>query len=717
MPTTTPKPPVGRRTGKPPEHASKLGGIYTSIAEEAEDVPELRHPESVVVYDKIAKSSQVSPLLRLLKQPIRNYQFEVDPGNADPKAIAQAAHVLGIPMKGEQDGKRARARRVEFINRTLRATTLGHAVFEIEGEKTAGGGWALRKLHYLSPRSLWRWQFVGDTSDVDFIEQSAPSGTLKLDRGRLAIIRYDADPDYPYGESILRPLYENWLRHDRLARISLVAAERNGMGIPFGTGAEGAVDGDIQTIQEFVESVAAGEETGGSGPVGSTFDLVGVKGKTFPLLEHMKYEDESASKVLGGQILNLGTSQTGSRSVGDNHAELLWGSRDALVESAICEPLAVEVLHRVALWTGHDPNDVDGLPSIEATRPTVVEPLGPDDWAALEAAGWLNASDEGQRREFERRYNVPASERGSVGSGSGEPEPTPPSVVAAAAATDTGLVKGVPQARRKLNAIEQASHWPFAALQSAWVETRDQLAALWALTRRQMITAATADLATLEALHDRVDELHDLARTAALATLTPQTVSLIADAADRLAEQAANLTRGAVAAQGLTTEAVPVGYAEQATRSARAAGQTIALTVADQVARSAARVAAPGVPSVQVAALVEQDLSTLTDALPRKVAGAEATRAQHAGQAAVIEPIWESTDIASAYYSSLLDGATCGPCARRDGHRYEDMAAVRKDFPSGGYLYCEGDDACRCTWVFVLASEMPVGVDDTRSAA
>lgn len=715
VPVATSKPPVGRRTGRPAD--SRLGGIYSAIVDEAEDVPELRWPESVVAYDKISNSSQAAPLLRLLKQPIGDYNFRVDPGNANREAIAQAAHVLGIPMVGEDDSDRAKSRRVEFIEYVLRATTLTHSVFELEGEKTARGGWALRKLHLLSPRSLWRWQFVGDTAEVDWIEQNAPSGTLKLDRNRLAIMRYKAEPDYPYGQSILRPLYENWLRHKYFAGVSLAAGGRNGMGIPWVEMADGSTPEQIAEMQEFAEQVAAGEDTGGTGPKGSMLHLVGVKGQTFDLLGHMRYEDESASKVLGGQILNLGTSQTGSRSVGDNHADLLWGARDAMARQSVCAPIASEILDRVAIWTGSDPDDLDGLPSVTCTRPTIVQPLTPEEWKALGDAGWLDPNDPDQRREFERRYNVPASSRGSA-AGVGGPPAAPSSVVAAAAApTDTGLVKGVPQARRKLNAIERAANWPFAELEQAWVETRDQLAALWALTRRQMITATVADLAGLERLHERVDELHERARTAAMATLTPETIGRIAEAADRLAEQAANLTRSATAAQGATVEAAPIGYAEQAARTARAAGQTLALTVADQVARSAGRVAAPGVPSSQVAALVDQDLSTLTDALPRRLAGAESTQAQHAGQTAVIETVWDSPDIASAYYSSLLDGATCSACARRDGHRYEDMTQVRKDFPSGGYISCEGGDACRCTWVFVLDTEMPVGVDDTRSAA
>jgi hypothetical protein len=702
VPTTTPKPPVGRRTGKPDPRLPGLPS-WPSLVEEHEHVPELQHPISVDTWNQVSKATQVASLLRLFKSPIHNYSLRVVPNAADRKVVAQVAHVLGIPMDGEQLGRQARARRVELIGRGLRALTLGHAVFEIEGVKTGPSSWELLNLHYLSPRSLRHWQFRGNSTDIERIDQDAPGGTVPLPANRLAALRYDLDPDMPYGESMLRPLYQPWLIQDRLARIGIVSAERNGMGVPVVFGAKEAAPGDGDENHRLASGVAAGETTGFGLPHDGDFKIVGVDGNTFDILAYERYQDEKMSRLLAGQIINLGTTQTGSRSVGDNHADLLWEARDAAVEW-LCDQLAAQILHRACIWNGHDPQDLDGLPSIEATRPEVVEPLGPEDWKALVDAGLIDPADEGQRREFERRYNLPERTVVQVA------VPEASATIAAAAATDTGLVKGVPQARRKLNAVEQAAHWPFAELEAAWVAARDQLAALWTLTRRQMISAAVGELATVERLHERVDELHELARTTALTALTPQVVGRIADAAAGLAVQAAEAVRGAVRAQGAVADGPDVEYLSAATRSAKAAGQTVALTVADQVARSTARLAAPGVPSAQVAALVEQDMATLTDALPRQVAGAEATRAQHAGQAAVIEPIWDEPDVASAYYSSLLDGATCGACGRRDGHEYQDMGEVRSDFPSGGYRACEGGDRCRCTWVFVLTDETPASV-------
>lgn len=61
---------------------------------------------------------------------------------------------------------------------------------------------------------------------------------------------------------------------------------------------------------------------------------------------------------------------------------------------------------------------------------------------------------------------------------------------------------------------------------------------------------------------------------------------------------------------------------------------------------------------------------------------------------------------AYTYSSEMMDGATCGPCARIDGQEWETLAEARKHYPDGqGYVECEstrsGANRCRGTLVWV----------------
>lgn len=61
---------------------------------------------------------------------------------------------------------------------------------------------------------------------------------------------------------------------------------------------------------------------------------------------------------------------------------------------------------------------------------------------------------------------------------------------------------------------------------------------------------------------------------------------------------------------------------------------------------------------------------------------------------------------AYTYSSEMMDGATCGPCARIDGEEWQTLEEARKHYPDGqGYVGCEstrsGANRCRGTLVFV----------------
>lgn len=53
------------------------------------------------------------------------------------------------------------------------------------------------------------------------------------------------------------------------------------------------------------------------------------------------------------------------------------------------------------------------------------------------------------------------------------------------------------------------------------------------------------------------------------------------------------------------------------------------------------------------------------------------------------------------YSSELMDGATCGPCARVDGKDYDDLAEAKTEYETGGYGACQGGARCRGTLVFI----------------
>jgi hypothetical protein len=53
------------------------------------------------------------------------------------------------------------------------------------------------------------------------------------------------------------------------------------------------------------------------------------------------------------------------------------------------------------------------------------------------------------------------------------------------------------------------------------------------------------------------------------------------------------------------------------------------------------------------------------------------------------------------YASEILDANTCGPCGSVDGTEYASIQDAEADYPTGGFIECEGMERCRGTCVGV----------------
>lgn len=67
--------------------------------------------------------------------------------------------------------------------------------------------------------------------------------------------------------------------------------------------------------------------------------------------------------------------------------------------------------------------------------------------------------------------------------------------------------------------------------------------------------------------------------------------------------------------------------------------------------------------------------------------------------------VWEGVPEehpATWYASELLDSNTCDPCAAIDGREYGSLEEAMADYPSGGFMDCDGGPRCRGTVVAVF---------------
>jgi hypothetical protein len=200
--------------------------------------------------------------------------------------------------------------------------------------------------------------------------------------------------------------------------------------------------------------------------------------------------------------------------------------------------------------------------------------------------------------------------------------------------------------------------------------------------------------AQTNALVGQVEQLVDAGDVDQLAAITAPTEqaqeALTASLKDVGGEAARQVTAEA-AAQGAEVQPVPPPEDDLAAFAAVAVG-LLAVGLAAAAAASAIRRAAPGASGRDVGQGVRADLGDLTDAALRDQLGAAVHRAQHAGRMATMR----LAPTFAFYGSELNDANTCTYCREVDGRFLGDtLAQAEAEYPTGGYIRCEGRQRCR----------------------
>jgi hypothetical protein len=172
------------------------------------------------------------------------------------------------------------------------------------------------------------------------------------------------------------------------------------------------------------------------------------------------------------------------------------------------------------------------------------------------------------------------------------------------------------------------------------------------------------------------------------AALEAAMVAIGAEAADQVVDEADE--------QDVEIQPAHPAHATLSTGAAVIVG-LLARNLVTSAATEALRQAGRGSEAAAVAEAVRSHLESLTDAQPRLQLGAGLHRAQHAGRVSTFAAAERTADSDVTYYASEVnDSNTCGPCAVEDGktlgHKVTD---AEDDYPTGGYVECDGRLRCR----------------------
>lgn len=326
---------------------SQIPGWGQMLTEAHEPNPELMFPRLFDVVDRMySEDAQIQSVMRAVIQPIMSTEWEVAPGAAPEEVVNLVAGDLGLKVQGSERVAPLRTRGRfswnEHLRLSLTSLRYGLSVFEQEYRFDETDRLQhLKKLAWRPPRTIAEIKVARDGGLIG-IHQYGVDQLIGVDR----LVMYVPEKEGAnwLGRSILRPAFRDWLLKDRFMRVQLIAAERNGLGMPVYEGApipEGSrfTDAEAQAWHKaereaglkIAKQAKAGTESGISIPGGAKFSFVGVTGTTPDMDKPIRYHDEQIARAVLAHFLNLGT-ETGSWALGSTFADFFTNSLNAVAQ-------------------------------------------------------------------------------------------------------------------------------------------------------------------------------------------------------------------------------------------------------------------------------------------------------------------------------------------------------------------------------------------------
>lgn len=742
--------------GKPPSdeigtaHQVAAPGGWAAFLDEAEYVPELTFPQSVIEYHRMRSDTQIEALHLGTTQPVREYRWMIEPNGAPKGLVEDAATDLGLPVRGEEDedgNVRRAAAKFDFdcfLQDVLLAPLYGFMDFEIVGTNSPDDGWRMSKLAPRHPRTIQQFK-EGDHGELEAIKQIfAPRMGMTpppIPASSLVHFAWRPEAGNFVGRSMLRSMYREWLVKERVMRITPVNIERGG-GVPVIEGPQGASNKQLEELANMARQFKVAQGGGGSIPFGSKLNLVsaGVP-ESISLLT---YCDEAMARVWALMLIQLGQTATGSRALGGEFA--IYAARAQRLMGGWVAATVNDFLDRYVEW--NDPL-ADYAPRL-VFEPPSPEGLSVTDLVALLDAGALTVDpelEEWLRKEFALPAKPEAPEHEDLGEltpdevalvqnarnppalpGAGEggkrPPPNPdfiatpgpkkvldPTVImptiASGDLTLPRLHRGIRASltlperplRRPPSANEIRAAVDFAGLD------RDHAAAVAALHHDYINGTLPA----------QIDHLADQIRMGA----KPSELRAPIVAHERLVEHLQAAARSGVQSGIREAQVQGVHFApsqiadahDVAARRAAEQAEHVATLNANGLSLGAQRRAGRLTNAVRsrekVAKDLESHLSGQKHVFERENLKGAITMAQNSGRIAAFGTV--APEQATAIYeaSEILDDRTCGPCEAIDGTTYDDLSEAEADYAAGGYVDCEGGPNCRGTLVAVYGEQNP----------
>jgi len=312
--------------GIPRTAAGTMGATYDSLAMDLyESVPALTFPLSSTTYAKMRTDPQISAVLKGYTYPLRSANYSINPKGCRDEVVELCADAWGLPIAGDNDGPGpARRRGVQWddhLRVALLMLVFGFSPFAIRYD--VGGSPMRARLAELSerlPQTITDIE-LNDDGTLKAIRQLNSKDPIPA-KNLLWYVR-EREGSAWQGRSLIREAYAPWLLKHEMWRVLGQSNRRFGMGIVEVQTPPGGTPADVQKAAEIAAAYRSGDQAGIGVPNGWSAQLKGMTGSAPDTMRFIEYLDAQIATSVLAEILNLDTSSTGNRALGDTVIGLL----------------------------------------------------------------------------------------------------------------------------------------------------------------------------------------------------------------------------------------------------------------------------------------------------------------------------------------------------------------------------------------------------------
>jgi hypothetical protein len=587
-------------------------------------------------------------------------------------------------------------------------------LWHIDGERIR-----LRKLAPRLPITFYRFHVGEDGETLLALEQFGYRGNqfvnVVVPAWKVALFVHDLEGANWYGRSILRAAYQHWWFKSNAYKIYAIAIERNAMGIPTLKQAPNPSVQDRKNAETWAQRLATHENAYVSLPNGWEFEITGISGRILDPAAFIQHHSEMILRSVLADFLALGSTQTGSRAVGDVKRDFFLMSLEAAARN-FCETMTATTIRRLVDYNFDIPPDRPELyPKLVCSNIAIINPLElaqamkdlaaygvdliqPDD----EVENWWRRKTGLPLKAQARPRFAPVQERetGTIpGSAPEEPgvKSPPPS---GSQKPPKSLTAAESKPNRELKPFERKHD--FAGHVKRADTTARNVARLLRQAKGPAIRTMAAHLAQLPVAHfDQAALSFDHELAARIANVLKPAHSFGHSQVHAERYRATGRARH-VPAQSRATLAETKKRAKKGPEVRFVAEATVSdytnwLTTR---ARGAAVDAAKdGLEGEELEKAVVTNLLEGSDSYLDRIAAEAARQAVAAGRDDAFQDL--QTEIGSYVRSEVMDQNTCDPCAAGDGTTWNSYDEI--DWSPGDD--CEGGDACRGQIIPVFEDE------------